>query len=237
MKKPLKILLGALAALATLWLLTYAVQESNCAALREEPYNKATPTLQGLTRLRPVKEERTLFLEGIPGAIFAYYADEKGLELPKGWQPPGTYELNEVHRERGSTTVGTFRFDEPPYNENHVRIMAVTAPELRRVTFKAYFLGVFPVKRVREGYGLFYIEGMGAMIKAYHTGSYAAEHVPVMWQNDLADVQANYISTRDVEALAKAIITGEGFEPLIYPLYADTPGDDVLRYPTKIFFP
>jgi len=231
MKKPFKILLGALAALTALWALAFAVQEY-------KPFNEASPEAkpiqQGLTRLRPVKEE---FLKYASDSVFAYYADEKGLELPKGWQPPGTYELSEVYRELGGVNTATYRFDEPPFANSYVRVMFVTAPELRQITYEAYFLGIFPIKGVRAGYGLFNYANAGASVKAYHGGFSADSHSPVMWQNDLVDVQANYISTRDPEALADAIITGEGFDALICPLYADTPDGDILRYPTKLFFP
>jgi len=239
MQKHLKILLGALIALAALWALTFAVQELLNANLRDKNRVETRPVVQGLTRLRPMKEEHLAYAPERPGGYLEYYADEKGYELPKGWQPPGTEELVEVWREGGGTTTGTFRFDEPPYEDSHVRLAKVTTPSLRRVTFKAYLLGVFPQRGFREGNLLYSNNDFGATVKAWHEGTTATGSYQVMFVDgpEQEHVHTNYISTRDPEALAEAIITGEGFEALICPLYADTPDGDILRYPTKLFFP
>ena len=251
MKSSRKKLLGALVALAVLWALAFAAQETVSANLRGDNRIEARPMIQGLTRLRPVKEEHLAYAPEIPGAYLEYYADEKGLELPRGWQPPGTEELAEVWREgrswsigpfrigKWNTTTATSRFDEPPYEDSYVRLAKVTTPSLRRVTCKAYLFGVFPIKGVREGYLLYSNIDFGATIKAYHEGNTAGGHYPVMWVDgpNQERVHMNYISTRDSEALAQAIITGEGLEALVCPLYADTPDSEILRVPTKLFFP
>ena len=239
MKKHPKKLLGALIVLAALWALAFAVQESMNASLRDKNRIDSKPILQGLTRLRPVKEKHLAYVPELPGGYLEYYADEKGHELPKGWQLPGTEQLEMVWRGFGRVETATFIFDEPPWSENYIRLAKITFPSLRRVTCKAYLLGIFPQRGFREGCLLYSNNDFGATIKAYHEGDTASGHYPVMRVDgpEAMRVHLNYISTRDAEALAEAILTGEGFDRVIYPLFADTPGSEILRYPTKIYFP
>jgi|GEM_PF-4616909 len=232
MKKKSLWLLSIPAALVLLWLLVFGIQESGNASLRDENYIEAQPLSQGLYRLRPFEEER---VASIPN-IFEYYQDEKGHELPRGWQPPGTEELKDVSRDRKETWIGTMRFDEPPFNDSFVRVMRVTMPDLRKITFKAYFLGIFPVKDTREGYGLFSLFNWGALVKAYHGGNAALEHVPVMFKNDGTPTHTKYLRKDTMDVLTQAIAAGGELQFSTAPLYADTPEDEILRYPTKIFF-
>ena len=238
MKKKLKILLGAIGGLALLWLLAFGYQEMANANLREESYIETKPMLQGLSRLRPAKDEHIAYAP--EGIYFEYYADEKGYELPKGWQPPGTVALAMVHRERGSVETSTFRFDNPPFpgeGEQYVRIAKVTLPELRRITFKSYFLGIFPQKGLRVGYGLFSREGMGALVKAYHAGSPDQINYVIML-NDLTPTPVRYIYAHWYDSLKFTEPSEIMSARYVYDnlLSIDLAEDQIARFPSEIHF-
>jgi len=228
MKKHMKILLVALAALAAAWLVAFAVQESNNAALREEQYLVAKPQVYGLYRMRPVKDEHAGYPPPLPGGYFETYWDDMNHGAPKGWQPPGTRTIED--------DGALFDYSEYPGTDGWARIICVSMPYFRQVTCKAYFLGIFPTRGVRVGYGLF--TGSSDKVKAYHNGDAALSHSPVMWMDGYASrVQANYLRADALDVLTDAIAKGE---PLVFsavPLYADTPAKDILRCPTKMVFP
>jgi len=228
MKKHKKILLAALAALATAWLVAFAVQESNNAALREEQYLIARPRVHGLYRMRPVKDEHVGYPPPLPGGYFESWWDDVNPGAPKGWQPPGTRTIED------DGTV--FDYSEYPGTDGWVRVICVSMPDFRRVTCKAYFLGIFPLRGVRVGYGLF--TGSSDSVKAYQNGDAALSHSPVMWMDGYTSrVQTNYLRVDALEVLASAVAKGEDLMFPTKPLFADTPAKDILRFPTKIVFP
>lgn len=228
MKKWHKILLCTIGTLAVLWVAVFVLQESYHADLRKDQFILIQPQAQGLYRLRPVKDEPAADTPEPPVIYLKYYEDEIGHGLPKGWQPPGTVELVSVI----GNTHSSMRFDEPPYAGNYVRIVLVTAPELRRVTCKAYFLGIFPAKEYRTGYWL--LESGRAATKAYHEGEpdqvnlvkwvdgseiKNLQYLDARWYDDLGDVELSQLLSKHTA-----------------PLSAETDSKQIAKIPSKIYF-
>ena len=226
MKKTLKIILAAAIGLAALWLAAFGWQEISNARLRKENHIETRPILQDWYRLRPRKEVLAATPPELPGGYFWRYADKKGSKLPQGWQAPGTKE------------IGNMRFDMPPFAGNYVRIAQVTLPELRRVTFKRYFLGVFPVKGMRDGCGLFSPENASASVKVFHNGKAETVNYVMTVEEDSAPTTINYIDANWYDYLSfmnpAEILAAPSVSD--HALWSGLDPKQITEIPSKIYF-
>jgi len=123
-------------------------------------------------------------------------------------------------------------------------IALIGAPQLGEVRFRAYFLGVFPLRSVKTGYGLFicpensrfagiYLEANGPRQSRCYF--YFNDNI-VHFIEETDYVQLQYVHTNALDWSVGSLPSREGFT-MFLPLYRDMPPEFALQLPTKIYFP